>query len=152
MKQEFNAVIQQHEGINGAYVEIPFDVEEIFGAKRVKVAATFDGALYRGSIVRMGGIYLIGLTRQLRGEINKDFGDTVFVTVEKDEAERVVEMPPDFEHLLKQNTQAQSFWNTLSFSGQKKYTDWAAAAKGADTRAARIEKAVGMLESRTKIK
>lgn len=63
MKQEFSAVIQQHSNINGAYVEPPFDIEEVFGAKRVKVKATFDGIDYRGSIVKMGGCYMLGMTR-----------------------------------------------------------------------------------------
>ncbi|TYP48134.1 DUF1905 domain-containing protein [Thermosediminibacter litoriperuensis] len=54
MKQRFQAEIKKHEGINGAYIETPFDVEAVFGAKRVKVKAYFDGKEYRGSIVRMG--------------------------------------------------------------------------------------------------
>lgn len=48
MKQKFTAVIQKHEGINAGYVEMPFDVEAVFGSKRVKVIALFDGAQYRG--------------------------------------------------------------------------------------------------------
>lgn len=52
MKQEFDAVIQAIPEKNGAYIEIPFDVEAIFGAKRVKVKATFDDVEYRGSIVK----------------------------------------------------------------------------------------------------
>ena len=50
----FDAVIQKVEGIDGAYVEIPFDVREAFGRGRVKVRATFDGVPYDGSVVRMG--------------------------------------------------------------------------------------------------
>ena len=131
---------------------MPFDVQEIFGSKRVKVTATFDGFLYRGSIVSMGGCYLIGLTQQIRKEINKEFGDTVLVTVEKDEAERVVEFAPGFEEKLKQNDSAQSFWDSLSFSNKKKYADWIATAIKADTRAERIEKSIKMLVNKTKMK
>lgn len=39
MKQEFDSVIQQHSGINGAYVVPPFDVEEVFKAKRAETRA-----------------------------------------------------------------------------------------------------------------
>lgn len=146
MKQEFTAIIKQHEGINGAYIEIPFDVYEIYGAKRVKVVATFDDTEYRGSIVSMGGCYLIGMTQQIRKEINKNFGDSVFVTITKDEAERIVEMPQDFEELLKENETARDFYNSLSYSNQKKYVKWVADAKRAETRIARINKAIAMLE------
>lgn len=50
MIKEFTAVIRKHEGINGTYVEIPFDIKEVYGAKRVKVMATFDGVEYHGSM------------------------------------------------------------------------------------------------------
>ena len=40
--KKFNAEIKKIEGKDGAYIEIPFDVEEVYGAKRVKVKATFD--------------------------------------------------------------------------------------------------------------
>ena len=50
----FEAVIQKVDGIDGAYVEIPFDVKAAFGRLRVPVHATFDGYPYQGSLVRMG--------------------------------------------------------------------------------------------------
>lgn len=50
----FEAVIRKVPDIDGAYVETPFDVREIFGRGRVKVHATFDAAAYDGSLVRMG--------------------------------------------------------------------------------------------------
>jgi hypothetical protein len=53
-KQKFRAVIEDAGG-GGAYVSIPFDVEQIFGNKRPKVKATIQGVPYRGTLVRMGG-------------------------------------------------------------------------------------------------
>ena len=44
----FEAVIQKVDGIDGAYVEIPFDVKAEFGRGRVPVRATFDGVAYEG--------------------------------------------------------------------------------------------------------
>lgn len=51
---EFDAVIQKVPDIDGAYVNIPFDVKKEFGKGRVKVHVDFDGTAYEGSIVRMG--------------------------------------------------------------------------------------------------
>ena len=51
---EFDAVIQKVPDIDGAYVAFPYDAEALFGKKRVKVSATFDGVPYAGSLVRMG--------------------------------------------------------------------------------------------------
>lgn len=42
---EFDTVIQKVPDIDGAYVEVPFDVREVFGKGRVKVHATFDGGI-----------------------------------------------------------------------------------------------------------
>ena len=48
--QKFNAkIIEAPRG--GAYVEIPFNVEDIYHAKRVKVKALFETIEYRGSLV-----------------------------------------------------------------------------------------------------
>ena len=39
----FDAEIQKVPNIDGAYIEIPFDVKAAFGKSRVPVHATFDG-------------------------------------------------------------------------------------------------------------
>lgn len=52
-------------------MEIPFDVKKVFGAERVKVKARFDGVEYRGSIVKVGGCYIIGLTNEIRKVLGK---------------------------------------------------------------------------------
>ncbi len=152
MKREFVAEIRKHESIDGAYVEIPFDVEVAFGAKRVKVRAGFDGAEYRGSIVRMGGCYLLGLPQPLRRQIAKNPGDAVSVVVEKDEEERVVELPWDFQEALGRNPAAQAQFDRLSFSDRKDCCRWITGAKKPETRARRIEKAVQMLAEARKYK
>ena len=46
---EFEAEIRQVPGIDGAYVEIPFDVKAEFGKGRVPVTATFDGEPYEAA-------------------------------------------------------------------------------------------------------
>lgn len=145
MQQKFTATIQQHVGINGAYVEIPFDVNEVYGAKRVKVLATFDGIAYRGSIVRMNNRYLIGIPQAIRKKMKKDFGATIEVTLEKDEEERIVEIPNDFHKLLDDEPKAKEFYLNLSFTGQKEYIHWITEAKKQETRTNRMEKAISLL-------
>ena len=80
----FDAVIQKVEGIDGAYVEIPFDVKAEFGKGRVPVDATFDGEPYAGSLVRMGTPgHIIGIRKEIRAKINKQPGDAVRVTLKE---------------------------------------------------------------------
>ena len=118
--KKFNAEKKKIEGKDGAYIEIPFDVEEVYGAKRVKVKATFDGVEYRGSIVRMGmPCYIIGITKEIRNKIGKNPGDEIKVTIEKDEEERSVELPEYFKVLVEDDKEINKFWNSLSFSMQK---------------------------------
>jgi len=79
---EFDAVIQKVPDIDGAYVEIPFNVRETFGKGRVPVHATFDNEPYDGQVVRMGTpCHIIGIRKDIRAKINKQPGDTIHVTL-----------------------------------------------------------------------
>ena len=81
---EFTAVMRKVPDIDGAYVEIPFDVREEFGKGRVKVHATFDGVGYDGSLVRMGTpCHILGLRKDIRARIGKQPGDTVAVRLQE---------------------------------------------------------------------
>ena len=81
---EFTAVIRKVPDIDGAYVEVPFDVREEFGKGRVKVHATFDGVGYDGSLVRMGTpCHILGLRKDIRARIGKQPGDTVAVRLQE---------------------------------------------------------------------
>ena len=85
----FEAEIKKVPDLDGAYIEIPFDIKERFGKGRLKVRATFDGEPYSGSIVNMGVknangsvCYIIGIRKDIRAKIGKQVGDVVEVTVE----------------------------------------------------------------------
>lgn len=81
---EFQAEIKKVPDIDGAYVEIPFDVKETFGKGRVPVHATFDGYPYDGSLVRMKTVnHIIGIQKAIRAKINKQPGDTITVTIKE---------------------------------------------------------------------
>lgn len=83
---EFKAIIQKVPDIDGAYVEVPFDVKEQFGKGRVLVHATFDDVPYDGQVVKMGTpCHIIGLRKDIRTKIGKQPGDTVDVTLRERE-------------------------------------------------------------------
>lgn len=80
----FEAVLQKVPDIDGAYVEIPFDVRKEFGKGRVKVSVTFDGVPYEGSLVRMGTpFHIIGVRKEIRAAIQKQPGDRITVTLQE---------------------------------------------------------------------
>jgi hypothetical protein len=150
-RREFRATIR--EAGSGAFVDVPFDVEAVFGRKRVPVRATFDGEPYRGSLVRMGGpAHMLIVLKEIRQKIGKGPGDEVAVTLEEDNEPRVVEVPDDLARALGTNVSAKEYFETLSFTHQREYVQWILEAKRDATRVARIEKAVTMLEQQKKAK
>lgn len=151
-KYKFEAELKKHEGKDATYIEIPLDVEKEFGTKRVKVKAKFDNIEYRGSIVKMGlPCYMIGITKEIRNKIGKTYGDVISVEIEKDEDERVIELPIEFEEKLKLNENAYKFYESLSYSHKRKYFQWITSAKKEETKIKRIEEAIEKLENNIKL-
>lgn len=145
-KITFRAVIETAGG-GGAFVRIPFDVEQAFGKKRVPVVAAIDGELYRGSLVRMGEpCHILGVLKEIRQKIGKDFGDEVEVTVEEDTAPRVIEIPDDFQKALEQEPLALAVFQKMSYSHQREYVRAILSAKRAETRQRQILKIIEMLK------
>lgn len=82
MTLEFDAKIIQNGDIDAGYVEVPFDIKALFGKGRLLVNATFDGVKYQGQVVKMGTpCHIIGITKSIRRQIGKSFGDSVHVTI-----------------------------------------------------------------------
>ncbi|MCI9124252.1 MAG: DUF1905 domain-containing protein [Eubacterium sp.] len=54
MELKFSAEILQNKDMDAAYVEVPYDIKELFGKGRLLVNAFFDGVPYRGQVVKMG--------------------------------------------------------------------------------------------------
>jgi hypothetical protein len=130
----------------GACVFFPYDVEKEFGTKgRVPVKATFDGVPYSGSMVKYGAPqHMLGILKSIREHLGKGPGDMIDVTIEKDESERTVEVPPAFEKVLKMEKVWLAF-DKLSYSHKKEYIRWISGAKREETRANRLAKSVEML-------
>ena len=148
-KQTFTATIQNASGASGggAFVEVPFDVEEVFGSKRARVKALIEGVPYRGLLVRMGGPnHILIILKGIREQIGKTFGDEIQVTVEPDLEERVIEIPKDLMKELKKDKEAKTFFDKLSYTHRKEYVNWVTEAKKAETRQSRIIKAIEMLK------
>ena len=145
-KQTFKAVIQNAGG-GGAFVEVPFDVEEKLGSKRPKIKALIEGVPYRGLLVRMGGPnHMLIILKGIREQIGKTFGDEVTITVEPDTEPRVIEIPKDLMKELKKDREAKAFFDKLSYTHQKEYVRWVEEAKKEETRQNRIVKTIEMLK------
>jgi hypothetical protein len=145
---EFTAEIRKHQGIDATYVEIPFNVEAVFGKKKVKVRAWIDGILYRGSLVKMGmPCHFLGVTQEIRKGINKGPGDTVSLAIEEDVEERAIEIPGELQKLFANHSSEEKFFNSLSYTNRKEYCRWISDAKRSETKSSRLNQVMILLKA-----
>jgi len=149
-KTRFTAKLRHSgRGGGGHLVEVPAEVVAALGGRgRIPVQASFNGVPYRGSIVRMGGVMMLGVTKAIMAEGGAGPGDAIDVVVENDEAPREVEVPPELRKALKRNRAAAAAWYRLSFSHRREYVGHIAEAKREETRARRVERTIEALTER----
>jgi hypothetical protein len=151
-KHTFRGVIEAT-GSGGAFVTVPFDVEQAFGKKRVPIHATFDGVPYRGSLVRMGGpSHLLPILKEIREAIGKQPGDEVEITLEEDTAIRTVEVPPDLAAGFESAPVARANFEKLAYTHRREYVRWIEEAKREQTRKDRVARALEMLAEGKKLR
>ncbi len=128
------------------FVSIPPDgIEALGGGGRIRVVATFDGIPYRGSIVRMGGVSVIGVLKEIREALGKGPGDELRVSLQPDLEERVVEIPAELEGLLEANPEARRAFDALSYTHRREHAGYVAEARKAETRQRRATKTIESL-------
>jgi len=148
-KQTFTAKLEKHARLDATGITIPFDVEQVYGAKRILVKVGINGAEYRGSIVRMGGKYMLGIPKVFREAACIEAGENVVVTIEQDVDERIVNLPKDFAAELRKNDLMDE-WNRMSYTHRKEHVRAIENAKQPETRLRRIEKALVMIAAKKK--
>jgi uncharacterized protein YdeI (YjbR/CyaY-like superfamily) len=146
-KQTFQTVLEKHPTMNATGITIPFDVEKIWGAKRVPVTATVNNATYQGSIVRMGGKYVLGIPKAFRDAAGISAGDNIEVTVERDTAVRTIDPPVDLAEAIAEHKLADA-WEDLSYTYKKELVRAIVEAKQPETRVRRIAKAIETLKAK----
>jgi bifunctional DNA-binding transcriptional regulator/antitoxin component of YhaV-PrlF toxin-antitoxin module len=145
-KYSFRAEIREGRG-GGAYVEFPYDAQKEFGTKgRVPVNATIGGVSDRSALIRMGmPCHILGVPKAIREKIGKGPGDTVAITLWKDDVPRAVVVPAALKQAMKQ-AGVLGFFDGLSFTHRKEYCRWITEAKKEETREKRLDKAIRLLK------
>jgi bifunctional DNA-binding transcriptional regulator/antitoxin component of YhaV-PrlF toxin-antitoxin module len=149
-KYKFEAKIQAGDR-GGAYVLFPYDTEKEFATKgRVPVKATFNGVPYTGSLIKYGKPqHVLGVPKAIREQIGKGPGDTIEIVIWRDENVRTLEVPAQFETLMRKEG-VLPFFEKLSYTHRKEYCRWITEAKKEETRLKRLGKAIEMLKKRVK--
>lgn len=129
-------------------LQIPDEVVSALGsAKRPAVRVTIGGHTYRTTVASMGGRFLVPLSAENRAAAGVSAGEHVDVDIVLDESPREVAVPADLADALAGDDEARSFFAGLAYSHRKEWVRWIEDAKRAETRSARIGKALESLRS-----
>jgi hypothetical protein len=145
---EFKVKIAGKEAGVVAAITPPFDVVEAFGTRgRVPIRGTINGFPFRSSLMPMGGFHLMPVRKSLRDDAGVNPGDTVSVVMERDDAERTVEVPALLKKELAKSKTAQANWEKLAFTARKEIALSITGAKQEETRTRRLAKALDILKT-----
>jgi hypothetical protein len=117
------------------------------GAKRFPVVASVNGFTWRTTVTRMGGEYLVGLSRDVRQSAGVEAGDEVEVSLEFDGAPREVPVPEVLAEALAADPAAASAFERMAFTHRKEFARWISEAKREETRARRVVQALEMIRA-----
>ncbi|RJL30550.1 DUF1905 domain-containing protein [Bailinhaonella thermotolerans] len=128
--------------------EIPAEVVEGLGAgKRPAVTVTVNGGYtYRSTVAVMGGRFLVPLSAEHRTGAGVSAGDEVDLELDLDTAPREIAVPPDLAEALAGDQAARGYFEGLSYSQQRRFTEWIESAKKPETRERRVREALAMLQ------
>jgi hypothetical protein len=148
---EFRAKIQGKEAGVVAAITPTVDVPETFGTRaRIPIRGTINGFAFRSSLMPCGGRHMMPVNKTLCEGAGVKPGDTVDVVMERDEAERTVEPPPQLKKEFVKNKKALARWETLSFSHKKEMALSIREAKQEETRTRRLAKVMRVLTTGAK--
>lgn len=132
----------------GCGIRLPFDPKAVLGGGRAPVVVTVDGhEPFRTTTMVYGGVAWIGLRRDQRVAFGVAAGDSVRVTVARDDAPREVEVPTELAAVLAGEPDVAGVYDGLSYSHRREYARWVGEAKKAETRQSRAARAVEMLRA-----
>ena len=141
----FHTTILQS-GKTAAGIEVPEEIVTALGSgKRPKVAVTINGYTYRSSIAPMNGVFMVGVSSDVRAAAGVAGGDEVDVDIKLDTAPREVTVPDDFAAALDATPEARATFESLSYSNKSWHVLQIEGAKSDDTRQRRIAKSVEAL-------
>ncbi|HEX4213137.1 MAG TPA: YdeI/OmpD-associated family protein [Candidatus Dormibacteraeota bacterium] len=144
----FDATLEEVPG-GGAFVELPAEVIARIGGRKVRVRGTVNGTTFQSSTMptREGGAHL-GLHKATRLAAGISFGDRVSLEVERDDAVRTVEVPPELERALAAEPSLRETFEGLSFTNRRELAEAITGAKREDTRDRRLAQTLEHLRQR----
>jgi hypothetical protein len=130
-------------------IRVPEDVMDGLGAgRRPRVSVTFNDYTFSTTIGSMRGVAMIPVSATIRNAAGVTAGDVLDVDVGLDTTPETVAVPADLAEALGPDTEERAFFETLTASQQRGYTDWIEQAKKPETRAKRVAETITALRAR----
>lgn len=128
---------------NNTGIVVPEEViGQLAAGRRPAVLADLNGYQYRTTVGVMGGKHMISVSAAVRQATGLKGGDPVRVTLTLAAGPPEVNVPADFAAALAADERASAFFGKLSNGMQRYHVDNINAAKSAETRQRRIDKAI----------
>ena len=136
----------------GVFAEFPFESAKIFGSKKaIRVKATFEGKMYRMSLLPHGnGTHWLHVRKEIRDAIGKQEGDTVSVIIEKDESPPEINVPEYLQWLLENEPEMEEAFSKMSYSAKKFWTRFIEEPKTKDAKVKRVNRLFEFLKENQK--
>jgi uncharacterized protein YdeI (YjbR/CyaY-like superfamily) len=133
-------------------LDVPFDAKKAFGkAGKIPIKGTVNGFEFRSSLFpRKNGLHFLLMNKTMQKEAGGiSLGDEVHVEIELDKLERTVDIHPDLKKVISKEKGMLKYYEGLSYSMRKYFSDSIAQVKTEVTRKKRVEElAVILMEMR----
>jgi Bacteriocin-protection, YdeI or OmpD-Associated/Domain of unknown function (DUF1905) len=147
---DFDATLEL-DGKTATGIPVPTEIIDLLGAgKRPAVLVTINGHTFSTTIGSMKGAFKIPVSSERRGLIGADAGDILRVSVVLAETPAEINVPSDLFEALASDQATAEFFAELTASQRRGFIVPIEAAKSADTRRRRSEKALTALKARQK--
>src|SRR5690242_12593330 len=133
---------------NNTGIVVPQEaIEQLAAGKRPPVLVSVNGYEYRNTVAVMGGKHLISISAAVRKATGLTGGDPIRVILTVADTPQEVTLPAGFAAALAADEQASAFFGKLSNSMQRYHVGNITAAKTAETRQRRIDKAIALFRA-----
>jgi hypothetical protein len=131
----------------GHYVVVPAKVAESSGLRHgARVRGVVNGARYRSSLMKCGGIFHLGVHKATLAAAGVKAPARVTVSIELDDEPLPADtVPADLSKALERNRAAREAWKVLRPSLKREHVTALVGARKPETRARRLEKIVESL-------
>lgn len=147
-KQTFDAKLIKDGGTEAMRLYIPFDALAVFGSKnQFAIKGMIDKTPYRSSLFTLHDRTFMIVSNELRKTIGKGSGNTVHVTMEPDNTDRIVRLPKELSVAIEKEGLRSTF-EKLSYTVRREHADAIMSAKKEETRAKRIEIILAFLRTK----